>query len=550
MYRFLSSLALLASLQACDSQSLSTLPEDQVPAVWDDGIDWLRLTDFETLAGNEHTALYSRATAYLYMAPLDYKEAVDGPPSVNPTSINTWPKCSGGLIDDEQVVLAEHCDGTNTINGGPEKTLAVAQFGRYGVKADVGDFTEAIVEARRRLKQLGIPHATVEALAVPTFTEWVCRFNMQDGTRDVAVWGCDPNIIQVPHSGGTFDFELMPGHVWGHYNTQVGFQKDDFLEVPNHTYMCGDNAPHRNLVLSEGDVVDTVAACNATSDFTDCFHTLADWVEGSSGAPILNADHEIVGVVSSGAVSNGPISTQCLPLDPAQIPVNPMLNPNKGAAISALVPAQVDDTRDGVNAGNWTGTTDLVGAAPSFPYIRNCPVDTRGSGLVGTRNGDGVGNIGLVCTPDNGLGDLRIDSGVVMTRGSADIGGYINPTPRDLNDFLKERLSWTEPNHLGQHTLAMCPPGHFLVGLEATELADSVESIVSLHCRSPSTGHTATVWVSSDKFVDTGDIGVPYTSTVGATETLDCGSAAYFGGLRVYADSNSKLKGFEARCRK
>jgi hypothetical protein len=497
-------LPLLVSLAAaCGAQPLPSdaLPTDQAPAIFDDGTDWDRLPNFESDPDMTSAVLYGRATARLIFP--------------------GGSTCSAALIDDDVLVTNVHCGVTSS---------ATAYFGLYGDPAATGDYSIGTGDGSKRLKQLGVPKATVDAMDWADIQAYDCTWDADEGTRDIAFWTCAPNTTTFTIDSTSHTLDYLPGHVWGHFNVDRGTRgASEPLQVLSTNKLCGDT--HRNVLLGEGEILSSSETC--AEGYTDCFSTYADHHSGSSGGPVVDAYTQgIFGLVQGQSVPRS-YGDECDTLLEGE-------GYNIGAYLGPLADTYTEEDSDGGGepVGDWDGTTTLLGTAPRT--LLSCPGDRLAAGVVGTTHAGGIGALGLVCVPHATSGPRRLDRSVVITEGSTDLGIKIGKV--DFNDFMAEYQSTSMPD-LGQPTLAMCIDGYFVTDMTfRTTFRGNPQQLREIRCENPDTGDS---YLKSISVLSTGAIG-PHIGR-GFSSTIGCDPGAYFGGL--WLDSSGTTTGVRGRCR-
>lgn len=506
-FRLLSCLALFA----CSTHPNAPL-EDADAAAWlfADALGRIPLDVYQVAPH----AVYARGTANLFI------------PGVA--------DASAGLITDNTLITADHLfQGGN----GP----GIARFGQYGPTP--GDVSTGIARARQRLKQLGIPVATANTLPEATLTDFDCSKTSSVTGEDVAYWDCDPNTITFDVDGTSVTYDLYPGHLWGAYkvraqNTAAG----QSVYMAAYNWQCEPGTPPFNaaasgeVLVSFGFVDDTVVPCPQPGA-TTCFGTAADGLFGTSGAPTMDDSAVLTGVYQGSTwfdPSSVPNSSDwCLEVDP-----------NGGRNVVSHVPGIPTlnqlDTPTGSPRGPNAASSGRLGYTTATKRVALCPDDMFVAGLVGTSNaGNTVGNIGLVCTTNNDAFDLQLDTAVVLSHGSLDVPSALNGSPIAMNEFLAEYTGDEQPG-LGEHTLAMCPPGYLLRGIRGTETGTTLGRIHRLMCEDPRTNDFTMVdiWAGTQ-----GAIG---TFSTGTNRTIGCASNRYWRGATIWSDDETE--GIRGRC--
>jgi hypothetical protein len=496
----------LVLLAACASEApeelatwdtaTSMLPTEQAPAVLNDSPEWQLIRNFEE--GSFHTGvLYARATAR--------------------TTTPNGKRCSGFLVDDDILTTADHC-GTNGT------TRAI--FGEFGPSD--GNYADGAFEARRRLKQLGVPTSVADSLDLRQLTEFTCNFQFQDGNRDVAYWECPGNDITFTIGSNTYSYRIKPGHVWGHMNVGRGNRPDgrDVYALSVNA-RCGND--FMNTLLSPGDIEDSTDSC--IGSYGSCFDLTTDWVGGSSGGAILDkTTHEVFGVVNGHTWWwFGDADDPCDRWDAAI---------NTGSYIGSGVDTFLNEPSNGWSTGAWAGPTAWVGNTGGTRKYRYCPNGTLAAGIVGTSTDAGqVGNLGLICVPHNTPQALRMDRATVIAGGSIDVG-FDAANNADWNTYMHEVLT-DNSAELGVQTMAMCPAGSFIHRMQVGH-SNFIDRVWRIHCKDPQNGKTTSVYVG-------GDIGTVGQVWNGQQSFPECPDGAYFAGLWV--NSGWVTDGFSGYCR-
>jgi hypothetical protein len=457
------------SLAACDGESVQAepLPAEQLAAVFADGDDWGRLTDFEAQAATRTNAIYARAvgrTVHRF------------------TSQNFQNECSGGFVDDDILVTSHHCSQRN----GATSDFQKIAFGKWG-DTD-GDVTAALEYLEDRLVRLGVPTWRVAQIDLTVLHEWGCDRLAQDGSRDVEFWSCRKKDLTWTENGQTVTWELLPGQLYGHLEVADTLPNtgEDLYGISQNRHCPNGTADQSNSVLlSPGELEQAMASC-ALGYGTTCFKTYADWLASSSGGPILDADHRVFGVMHGEIPGQ---SNVCDTYTPTGV------QGNYGAYLGTQVDTYLSEDADGGGdpVGSWAGVLDRFGGTLGTAKYLACPAKMLAAGVVGTTTSTGIlGHFGLVCMPNTSHGtrvDQRLDRARVVSPGAADVGTVSSPL--DFNVFMAETLGVFQPDD-GQHSLLMCPPGFFLSGVQGFE---SPNTVYGIRCGDPESGTTVNRYV-------------------------------------------------------
>ena len=448
--------------------------------------NWYPLTSMESSSTYLSSALYGRAAG------------------------RTDTYCSGFLIDDDIFVTAHHC----------HRSSLEVTFGRYG---DVpGDYSRANAEARRRLRQVGVPITIVDGLASSTFRTFTCRWERRDsGYRDIEFYRCNTNLIewreQFQNSDRVVRYGLKPGHVWGHFEVGGSRAEGTRLNIIANNQRWSDSP--WDTLLSRGEVIDRDDDC--TEGYSHCFEHSGDTLTGSSGGAILDRNtHRVFGVVQGSH----------------QVIKSENYGTYWGAVVHGYLTAQ---THGGWATGVWGEHTAWVGGGGGSNKRFSCPLGMMAAGVIGSTSASGyVGNLGLVCVPHYSASHMRLDRAKVVVGGSHDTEFVTGA--HDFNVYTHEtRSSTAAATHL--QSLTLCPPGFFMYGMSVNE-GRYVNAINSINCEDPQSGALARRNVrqgASD-------------NTIGARldedwTTIDCPVGQYMARLDI--NSGWVTDGFRVRCR-
>ncbi|MEZ4467237.1 MAG: hypothetical protein R3F60_20900 [bacterium] len=434
--------------------------------------DWLPLTDFDGLDLDGTIGTYGRATA----------------------RIGT---CSAGLISDDVLVGARHDScGVSTD----------AHFGWFGDPS--GDFSIADAEARRRLRQIGVPESVVQRLDPSTWRDWTCPTASVEAGRDIRYMRCEPKLLEWDeahqNSRVHLRFHLKPGHIWGFLEVERGERADRTSLRVLSINRRWSNTPLAILV-SGGRVIDRNNACN--QDWNHCFEHGADTLGGSSGGPILDTYQARMFGVHSGGYE-GLFRTE-----------------NRASYLGDGVTRYLTEARDGGwPTGAGAGQTPTAGGAGGQRVWRACPQGMMAAGVVGTTSAQGyVGNFGLVCVPHGERTDYRLDRAYVVAGGSWDTGAH-EAQNYPLNQYLHEFRSDSQPGRNGTQAMALCPPAFYIRSL-TVRAGTYVDNVLSMTCADPQTGALAHRNVTIDPESLIG------RSPGGAMQTLACPDGSYAHGI-------------------
>ena len=484
----------------------------QEEVVMDDSPDWNYLTEFENDPAFVTGALYGRGAGW---------------------DLDTG--CSGFLVDDDIWVDASHCG----IVADDDLTITI-QMGNFG-GTDPGNNDPAIAEARQRLVALGIPQATVDGLGTNSFTRWVCDLDQEMvPDRDIDYYECSPNRVSWTESPSweprSTYVDLLPGHVWGHFNVEPGDRPDGRdLYLISHNTKCGDGS--RTSLLSPGEVTDDSSTCADGGGYSwgdDCFNHNADSMAGSSGAVLVDSTTNRAFGVNHGHEVYW-FGDEDDPCDSWSWAVND----------ATYIRNEIYDYTDedaggnGWPMGGWTwGTAPWIGGFGGSQKGAYCEDGMMVGGVVGsTAQGGWAGNLGFVCVPHNSKSAWRFDRAEVLAMGSWDTGFTFDVV--DANTYLHEVRSDNEPGAGVQH-LAMCPAGYFVDGIGAMA-GQYVGKLLFLLCEDPRNGHETYRWIANgDGFIGTKASGLAY-------EFSGCPAGQYFAGLE--ANTGWHLDGFNPVCR-
>lgn len=506
-------LLLALSLAGC-ATDVVTPPEVAEDALLFGTEDWDVITRFETDPQYHVGALYARAVADV-------------------------PGCSAWLISDDILVTAHHC-------GLRDDSPIRVRFGLYGESLE-DDHGRGEADGRVALYRAGVPQAEAFGMRASSFQQFRCDFVSSDypsQDRDVEYWRCRPN--EVVYTTPPFDRErrvqILPGHVWGHYEVQLGERPDD-----SDLYLASVNNPHRasrdSVVLSpNGWVIDPD---DSFSDFEHNFEYIgADNLCGSSGGPVIDErTHRAFGLQTGGyAITWDPDACD------RTVHGNDWLTQqrfsNVGTYLGTSVRAFTERAPESMPlAAIGTHLSPWVGGTGGTLHDASCPPDFAALGIVYTSYSGHVGNFGVVCAPYRRFSDasgadqtIRVvwDQATVIAGGSIDTG-FARATNADWNAYWHERL--TAPDAYSTQSVLTCPPGSWLSGVRVAS-SRSVDRIYDIDCREMRRPYAAarTAVIQPITFG-----GIP----AGGTQT-DCGAESLVTGLRVR--SGHWTDGMQLRC--
>lgn len=499
---------------ACEPVGELPLGDDPVPAVLWESPEWGPLTWWEDTPGYALSAAYARAVG---------------------TSMNTG--CSGFLIEDDVFVTAHHCLPT----AGPGSTMVVT-FGLYGN----GDYALGEADARRRVQRLGLPASgflfpgtsTTFLQALRTFT---CDFGSNEFGLDTQYWRCRPNVFVWTETrtldpfGPHFRFaDLLPGQIWGHYNVALGARPEGRPIVANSVNrVCLSSLTE--VLIGPGTVDESDVWCPDIEGFdyrNSCFDFTGDTTGGSSGGPVVERDTGLaIGVISGGM--NWALGDVNDPCDRWSAAIN------TAAYLGPELWTYIGDAPVSPPIGGGATVTSQVGNRGGVEHNFQCPPGSLVAGLVGTTfhaPGNEVGDLGFVCVPRTGSTRLRFDRATVNTGGSQDVGFRV-AVNEDLNTFLHETRSSSFASP-GEPMLMMCPPGQFLVSVEA-HAGTFTSRINTLVCQSLDGVQSTRVPV----FGNTGHLGY---WTTGWEQSATCPAGRFVAG--GWIDAGWLTDGFQLRC--
>lgn len=445
-----------ASGCAVEAEEISEPISDTEAEVVYDTPEWDLVTKFDGDMDHHINAGYGRATAQVSLG----------------GSI-----CSAVLISDDVLLSATHCRGEPPDSSSP--TSLTATFGKYGNTPT--DFTLGMAEGRKRFEShFGLSRSESRAaIADSGLTTFTCNLVDSEFTSgngaDVDIWRCSGNAFSLNTTpfGRTRNYQVLPGHVWGHTNVKVGVYDNSIqLDVLNV------NAPAHFPTGAEAVLLSPngrMLGSSGWGPFTSMgFKVIgADWNCGSSGGGIVdNKDHEVFGIVSGSRFTwNGSCSLNPVPDDDW---ITPLFTHNIGALIGSLSVSFQDEPAitDPLPASS-VHLSPSVGSNTGGARTGLCPTSFAVAGFVASNNFVGgssaIANLGPICLPYQrtrplGLLDRtsipQIDSALLSAFGTTGM-----PVVRgvDYNTYIHETL--VAPNARSTQTVVMCPAGSYVSGM-------------------------------------------------------------------------------------
>ncbi|MCA9564243.1 MAG: hypothetical protein KC561_12180 [Myxococcales bacterium] len=466
--------------------------------------------------------------------PYFYGDTTYGTGAIYGRAVGELPElgCTGNLIDDDMFITAEHCYKNNG-----NTTIVLGLYGESHSNFDL-----ARSEARSRLRDLGLPDFVLASLSVDQFTRWSCHhFWNQSDRADVDYYICDPNILQWTEGYGAerteVSFALLPGHVWGHINFEVGSRRDDtqiYLVSANDR---SDQTQNHILLSPGGHIRDDHGSCGDENEH--CFHYGGgiDHRCGSSGGVIFErATNRAFGLVEGSHVWNVAGEDGC---SFEQYRNHPW-NYNVGSYVNNEVFAFSESAANAWPTGQWAGyTNNWVGGNGGYYNSVTCPNGYLAAGIIGSANEyhRKLGSIGLICMPHQAASNHQLDRAKVVFVGGQDTG-FVATTNGDLTTFLAEQLSFADRAEPAQLSVQMCPPGFFIRDVQA-RTGQFVNEIDHIFCEDPQTGAQTSRYAGWERFGK---------YTPGALiERSACPEDSYYTGLAVRA--GWFVDGFRGMCR-
>jgi hypothetical protein len=506
-------------------------PGEAVSGIVIDDHDFILLSQLEAAnaspTGNQTDALYGRATGLVR---------------------NTG--CTSFLVDDGVVATARHCRmDDDLIPDGTSPTTTI-RFGRYGSGAPSGNFSGGSLDGLIRAIQLGIPLSVFlgNPAAFSSLTTWTCTVSQSTTGRDIEYYTCQPNVVSwvEPVNGMTVNLSLLPGHIWGHFNTaSSGHQDGQSVRNFGVNQRCGDAV--RSVITAPGEVEDDVDGCIGW--FGGCFEVTTDTFGGHSGGPVVRrSDHVAYGVTHGSTFASWDAGETNDPCGSATGWHTENLATKIASDVSNFTGSS--PTGGAQPTGGYLGIGGLVGGTGGTNRSLNCPANYLAAGVIGsTSSGGYLGNFGLVCMPNKDafnagmVGNVtshRLDRAVVVAAGSHDTG-FVTADDVDFNTYFNEVLSDTAAGPF-QQALTMCPPGMFLrriTGFEGTYAAE----VTKIACAPP-----ATSWMLVERDVSgLGNLSDADDPNL-VEDTTQCdGAGAFINGILIH--SGWVTDGYRARCR-
>ena len=452
------SLARLArpSLLLLAAACVEAEPDPAVPLGTDDsallcdGEDWRDFTTFASDAQHRIGAQYGMAVASL-------------------------PGCSGALVTPTRLITANHCYRGDV-------TTATFGVGWSGAEQHV----------RNRLTDLGLTATEALYVAREPGTVWSFTCTRTSnystdgwGNVDVDVYDCAP--VSIDGLG-----RVAPGDLWGHLETHMGERSEGTRGYVLSVNKASAYSTSRILLSPEAYVIDSSDGCKSYEpwedpiDYEHCFEHDGDQLEGSSGGPILDANHRLFGLVQ-GHMSAGITADVCdggLWSDDA----------NYGAYVPSNAWATGFDVGDRLpSVVNYTTTVWAGGTTGSLSSLP-CPSDSLAIGVVGTTyphdpvGNARVGNFGLVCgryARSNEAIDRTSARWEVLFGGSYDTA--LGAGWRSFNAYIHEVLDLQHdggaPTGHGQQqqSLTVCRPGYYLTGVQVHG-SSYLDRVVKIEC--------------------------------------------------------------------
>jgi len=427
---------------------------------------------------------------------------------------------SGAMVSDSLLMTAHHC---LPIQGNPVRL----RFGLVGPSNAVQ--ADAVLAARRRLRQLGVPSAVESAISnSPLVFQNDARRGVQEPGRDVVLVEVNPLVVNIPNDSGTLErVEIPMGDLWGRvpvreYNPASG-RPAYALSVNT---VCNNTT--QQVLLSPGT---TRSSTGCLPGYSACFGTNADALPGSSGGLFFDQTfQQAIGVFSS---------------EPFEGDACRVSNSGKSNDIARLGPTVVAATAS-TPAGGWpdnllpSASPPRIGGTGGIASVQSCPPGMLVRGLVGsTAPSNGyVGNLGIVCQPYTLPGRRGLHSAVVFAPGSVDTDFAVARGEPFHEYFASVRTNTSAPEQ--QQTLVLCPPDFLLRGIRTTS-GSFVNRIVAIECAHHAAQSRALTIPLRE------DIGFIGTAPGGNAYTSRCGMSAYISGMTTRAGWHTD--GFLVHCR-
>jgi V8-like Glu-specific endopeptidase len=502
-----------------------------------DDHDFMLLSDLQnantTPTTNQIDALYGRATG-VFLVPVTGGLALG---------------CTGFLVDDAVAASARHCRLAADNQTFDQPATLQLRFGRYGTGAATNNFGNANLDALIRAIELGIPITAFTTGGVPftSLTTWTCNVTQTTPNRDIEYFTCAPNVVTwTEPNGTTVNMSLLPGHIWGHFNTSwTGMADNQAVRNFGVNPRCGDAV--RSIVTAPGKIEDVVDGCSGP--WQHCFEHTADTISGHSGGPVMRrSDHVVYGVQNGTFVASWDDDETGDPCGSA--------TGWHTENVASRIASDIDNitgsspTGNAQSAGPYMGIGGRIGGGGGTVRTLNCPNDYLAAGIIGSTRAGYLGNMGLVCMPNRdfygvsstgNVNALRLDRAVVVAGGSRDTN-FATTFGTDFNTYFNETLTDAGSSAPFQQALAMCPAGMFLRSISGFENSTYAGEVTEIECAAPfQSGVTTTRQPAGFGTRDASD---------GMTlDTTACSSAfAFINGLTIgsgwYTDS------YRARCRR